>query len=659
MPLRRTVVARPLALAAVESSVDFPWAPPGASGRLAFGAPVDVVATSELAEVRAALARVERECAAGRYAVGFVSYEAAAAFDPAMRARGGSGVPLVWFGLHDAPLPDGHLREPAAYACSVWRPGTDEATYAASIDAIRAAIARGDTYQVNHTMRLRARFAGDPYGAWVDLRRAQRDGWFAYVDTGEHCVASVSPELFFAWDGNELVTRPMKGTRRRSRDAAEDAALADALRGSAKDLAENLMIVDLLRNDVARVCEPGSVRVPRLFDVEAYPTVWQLTSTVTGVGEPGLGVERIFGALFPCGSITGAPKVRTMKLIAEFEDRPRGVYCGAVGVVYPGGAAAFNVAIRTLVVDRGPRAAARHEASDPTEPTPEDRSGADLVVGTARYDVGGGVVWDSEGRDEYAEALAKAAVLDMTQRDFALVETVLVRDGVAWLEDRHLDRMAASAQWFGWPFDRLRAAELLRSGSVVVGDATRGPAVAGPGHHGAPEISGEGLAGERTLVRARLLLKGSGELSLECARWSELPGHLDAGGPTRPVGLALTAVHSSDPWLRHKTTRRGTYRRALDNYRGVAQPFDVLLHNEREEITEFTIGNLVLDIDGELVTPPDSSGLLPGTLRAELLAGGVIRERVVHLADLTPPRSMWLINAVRGWVPVALAPEVP
>ena len=220
----------------------------------------------------------------------------------------------------------------------MWEPGSDEARYAAQIDAVREAIARGDTYQVNHTMRLRARFAGDPLGAWADLRRGQRSGWFGYVDTGRPVVASVSPELFFTWDGREVVTRPMKGTRGRSRDAERDAVLAADLAGSAKDRAENLMIVDLLRNDIARVCEPGSVRVPSLFDVEAYPTVWQLTSTVTGRTAAGVGLVDVFGALFPCGSITGAPKIRTMELIAELEDRPRGVYCGAVGLVFPGSA---------------------------------------------------------------------------------------------------------------------------------------------------------------------------------------------------------------------------------------------------------------------------------------------------------------------------------
>ncbi len=586
----------------MEAFVDIPWSPAGGPVSVAFGEPAEIVSATSLSEVRPALDRVAAATAAGRYAVGFVSYEAAPAFDPAMQVRGSSGVPLVWFGLHERPVTA--AREPLPYACSTWQPGTDEATYAASVDAVRAAIARGDTYQVNHTMRLRARFAGDPLGAWADLRRAQRDGWFGYLDTGRQVVASVSPELFFTWDGTELVTRPMKGTRGRSRDAAVDAARAADLRGCPKDRAENLMIVDLLRNDLARVCEPGSVTVPSLFDVEAYPTVWQMTSTVTGRSRPGVGLAEVFGALFPCGSITGAPKVRTMELIAQLEDRPRGVYCGAVGVVFPGGTAAFNVAIRTLVVDR--------------------------ADGRARYDVGGGVVWDSDGRDEYAEALAKAAVLEMTQRSFAIYETVRVDGSAVSFEQRHLDRMAASAAWFGRPFDRQHARELLR------------------GSWPPPGADGSAVA-----TRARLLLGPNGQMRLETSGITEPPLARDDAPPARRVALADTAVWSGDPWLRHKTTRRAAYQRARDEH---PQPevFDVLLHNERGELTESTIGNVVVELEGRLVTPPIHSGLLAGTMRDELLDEGVIVEQLVPVADLANATRLWVINSVRGWVPVHL-----
>ena len=352
-----------------------------------------------------------------------------------------------------------------------------------------------------------------------------------------------------------------------------------------------------------------------------------------------------------------------MELIAELEDRPRGVYCGAVGVVFPGGAAAFNVAIRTLVVDRADRAELEGSAADPAGDPPSSRADVSPThalqrhVGNARYDVGGGVVWDSDGRDEYAEALAKAAVLESTQRDFVLVETARVRNGRVWLEERHLDRMGASADWFGRPFDRVRARRMLRSASPAASADSR--------HTAAAEVD----------LRVRLLLSSSGELRVEASPLVEPPGmppaslwplahgtlppwiHADATqGILREVALAAVAVDSSDPWLRHKTSRRAAYRRALQTQSAPARDlFDVILHNERGEATELTIGNLVADLDDEFVTPPLSSGLLAGTLRAELLDAGVVRERILPVAHLSAARRLWLVNAVRGWVPIVLA----
>lgn len=573
----------------MEAYVDLPWAPPGMSSSLAFGPPTEVVRADRIEQVRPALARVQELCEAGWYAVGFVSYEAGPAFDPAMVVRTGSGMPLLWFGVHRRPL-DGPRRQPAAYLSANWEPGTDAQAYAAAVAQVRAAIARGDTYQVNYTMRLRGRLAGDPLGAWSDLCRRQGDGWFGYLDTGEHTVLSASPELFFTWDGARVVTRPMKGTRRRGVTGAEDEALRRDLVHSAKDQAENLMIVDLLRNDLGRVCEPGTVAVPSLFDIETRPTVWQMTSTVTGSARPAVGLVDIFDALFPCGSVTGAPKVRTMELIAQFEDRPRGVYCGSVGIVWPGGHAAFNVAIRTLVV------------------------GADH---RARYDVGGGVVWDSDGADEHAEALAKAAVLDVLAPDCRLVETMR-HDGhsVCRLEG-HLARLQQSAHWLGWPFARERF------------DAA--------------------LAGLTGPARVRLTLGPAGDLEISTGA---LP---DLSGDPQPVAIAPAPVWSQDPFLRHKTTRRQTYDHALAAGRAAyPDAWDVLLHNEFGQFTELTIGNLVAELDGRLCTPDWACGLLPGVMREQLLTDGTITERVISIEDVHRATGLWLVNSLRGWVPIRL-----
>lgn len=604
----------------MEAFVDVPWAPAGHARVAAFGAPVEIVRADRLGEVRPALARVARACETGAFAVGFVAYEAAPAFDAALVTRAAAPLPLVWFGVHAAPV----VARPAGpYLVSRWRPQTRDTAYLMAVDAVRESIARGDTYQVNHTMRLRARLAGDPLGAWRDLCARQGEGWFAYVDTGEHVVASASPELFFTREGDRLLTRPMKGTRRRDPDPAIDAALRADLLASAKDRAENLMIVDLLRNDVARVCEPG-VRVSGLLDVEAHPTVWQLTSTVSGRLRGGTGLVEVFDALFPCGSVTGAPKASTMRIIAALERRARGAYCGAVGVVWPGGDCAFNVAIRTLVLGRGERAgagAASSAACESLDAWSEVPPIPPIPRWEASYDVGGGVVWDSVGADEHAEALTKAAVLDAlaVPPDVRLLETMGFDGRHLVRLEGHLRRLLGSAAWLGWEADRARIVERLDA-------ATRG--LAGP-------------------ARVRLTLGADGTVAVTCGAAPE--------PVTDPVAVVLagSSVWSGDPWLALKTTARARYDEALEVARREHPHVgDVILHNERGEVTETTIGNLVAELDGELMTPPVRCGLLPGVLRAELVASGRVRERVVRCDELGRAKRVWRVNSLRGWVRV-------
>lgn len=377
--------------------LDFPG-PDGPPGGLAFADPVEVIVAERLEEVRPALDAAERAATRGLHAVGFVAYEAAPAFDPALVARPPGTLPLAWFGVFRSPEPAaGEVRgegpassERAPFTLSPWEPNIPRERYDAEIDLIREAIARGETYQVNHTLRLRANFAGDATSFYRRLLAAQGACYGALLDTGRHQIVSVSPELFFSRRGARVTTRPMKGTRPRGRSLEEDEAAARALAASAKDRAENLMIVDLLRNDLGRVARIGSVRVPRLFEVERYRTVWQMTSTVEAEVPEGKSLASLFAALFPCGSVTGAPKIATTRLIAALEEAPRGVYCGAVGWVRPGGDCVFNVAIRTVQID--------------------------AVTGVAEYGVGGGITWDSTSEGEYAEALAKAAVLTYAAR---------------------------------------------------------------------------------------------------------------------------------------------------------------------------------------------------------------------------------------------------
>ncbi|MDP3874028.1 MAG: aminodeoxychorismate synthase component I [Methyloversatilis sp.] len=559
--------------------------------RLVFGQPVEIVRAETPAAVRPALQRVARAARDGLHATGFVAYEAAPAFDRAARVLPGNALPLVWFGLHEAPL-DAPPHAPAAFSVSGWTLDTPRERYEQCIEAIHAAIRRGDAYQMNYTIRALASFEGDARAFYERLRVAQQADFCAYADIGSHRILSASPELFFSWQDGVLTTRPMKGTARRGQLPREDAELARWLRDSEKNRAENLMIVDLLRNDLSRLSMPGGVQVPHLFSIENYPTVLQMTSTITARTRPEVTIEDVFAALFPCGSITGAPKLKAMDIISDLETTPREVYCGAIGHIAPGGAARFNVAIRTVTLD--------------------------VASGQMRCGLGGGITWDSVAADEYEEVRTKSRFLSRAARDFELLETLLLEDGQYALLERHLSRLASSARFFG--FDAPDAAR-----AALEAHALRHP-------------TGR--------FRVRLLYGADGTVRLD----STVAGSAD----TRvcSVRLAVEPVSRAEPFLYHKTTRRSVYDAHFSHCAGSA--FDVLLWNDAGELTEFTRGNLVLDIDGEQLTPPVSSGLLDGTLRRDLVDSGVLREQVLTRDDLPRAQQIWFINSVRGWIPVNL-----
>ena len=549
-----------------------------------------IVRADRVEDVLGVLAEVEAATEAGLHAAGFVAYEAAPAFDPALVTRAPDPrLPLAWFALfsrRDEGAPE--AASDGAFALGDWEMGTSEPEYREHVAGIRELIAAGDTYQVNYTVRLRAAFSGDPAALYDRLARAQRSAFCAYLEVDGQAIVSASPELFFAYKDGELEMRPMKGTRPRGRFPAEDARLAAELCASPKERAENLMIVDLLRNDAGRVAAPGSVRVERMFEVERYETVHQLTSTIRARPRAGARLTDLFRALFPCGSVTGAPKVRTMQIIAGLEDEPRGVYCGAIGVASPG-EAVFSVAIRTVVVDR--------------------------EAGTAELGVGSGITWDSDAAAEYRECLDKAAFTRRAPAGFRLLETLLHEPGSGFfLLDGHLRRLTGSAAYFGFRFDRRGVIRALHD---VVGAGTQ---------------------------RIRLLLDRSGQITAESAPLERLPSIVR-------VEIAPEPVDSRDPLLFHKTTRRAVY-----DERRASRPDcdDVLMLNERGELTESTIANLVVRIDGALWTPPLESGLLPGVFRAHLLGCGEIRERVLRPTDLAHGTEIYLINSVRRWRRAAL-----
>jgi len=565
--------------------LDFP-----ALGPLAFHEPRAILTARTQAEVLPLLAEVEREALGGRWAVGWLSYEAAPAFDRALRTRAPGPTPLACFAIFDAPAPD--WPAPGEGTLGALHPEGDRDEHARGVGAIRAALAAGAAYQVNLTLRLRGRFDGDPFGLYERLRRAQGRCHGACIVAGDRALVSASPELFFERTGERVRARPMKGTRARGRFLEEDEQRAAALAASPKEQAENVMIVDLLRNDLGRVALPGEVRVASLFEVERYETVLQLVSTVEARLAPATPLPDLLAALFPCGSVTGAPKASAMGMIAELEQSPRGVYCGTIGLVRPGGDATFNVAIRTVEID--------------------------LATGEAACGVGGGITWGSDAAGEWEEAMAKGAFLTAEEAP-GLIETLRLEGGGYPLLERHLARLAASARHLGQDVDVARARRVLLDHAAVAG----------------PQAA-----------RVRLVAR-AGAIALEAA---PLPPAVTA---PLPVALAARPVSRWDARLFHKTTRREPY----DERRAEAPgAFDVLLQNEEGELTEFTIGNLVAEIDGVQWTPPRDCGLLAGVMRADLLDRGEIRERVLRVADLDRATRLWLVNAVRGRVPVRLTP---
>ncbi|HLM03805.1 MAG TPA: aminodeoxychorismate synthase component I [Blastococcus sp.] len=561
---------------------------------LLFPPPSEILTAVRPDEVAGALQRVHDATEAGSWAFGYVAYEAASGLDPQL--PGGSTSPgeppLVWFGLCDEPARVDPVAPPAELAPrpAAWRTDWTDEEHARAVAAVREHIAAGETYQCNLTDRLRSTVAGDPEDLYARLALAQRGAYNAYLDLGRHVVASASPELFFEWAGDVVRTRPMKGTAPRGRTTAEDREQSRLLRSSTKEQAENLMIVDLLRNDLGRVAEVGSVVVDELFALERYPTVWQLTSQVSARIRPGTGLLDLFRALFPCGSVTGAPKRRTMQLIDELEPTPRGVYCGAVGLVAPPSApfrARFNVAIRTVVLDRS--------------------------TGEAVYGAGGGITWGSEPAPERAELHAKAAVLAHDVTEHRLLETLGFVPGVGLRHlDRHLARLADSADWADFRFDRAAVLAALH----------------------------RAVGGRAEPARVRVLLSRSGDVEVE----------LEAMPPvaTRPVCLALDddPVDAASPWLQHKTTRREVYvTRALRH----PEADDVVLVNQRGELTETTTANLAVRLGGRWWTPPTSSGCLPGVERGRLLESGRLHERVLTVADLHAAEQVAVLNSLRGW----------
>jgi para-aminobenzoate synthetase / 4-amino-4-deoxychorismate lyase len=562
---------------------------------LVFSSPHRVLAAHSASEVGPVLTAVDKATQEGAWAFGYVAYEAATGLDAGLAVgdREPNGPPLVWFGLSDEPVRvppvSPSTGEEWHYSTEPWQPSWTNAQYRRDVAHIREHIAAGDIYECNLTVRLRSRVRGDMQRLYADLTLNQRTHYGAYLDMGQHVIASASPELFFEWVGDRLLTRPMKGTAARGRTQAEDQMLVQGLVSSAKERAENVIVVDLLRNDVSRVAEAGSVNVPVLCVPERYESVWQLTSDVTGRVHEGTGLLDIFRALFPSGSVTGAPKQRAMEIIRDVETSARGVYCGAIGVLAPPGAkprAQFSVAIRTMVADR--------------------------ATGRAVYGTGGAITWASRPDVELAEVHAKAAILHTHYRDFYLFETMAHVPGAGVRNlDRHLSRLASSAQYFCFAFDVARA-----RAEVAAATEHAGPA------------------------RVRLVLARGGAVRVDLG---PLPP-----SSALPVRLAVDPepVDSAQRWLYHKTSNRDTYTLRAARH---PQADDVVLVNECGRVTETSTANLAALLDGSWWTPPLDAGCLPGVERGRLVELEQLHERSMTPVDLRRADALAVLSSLRGW----------
>ena len=561
--------------------------------------PVAIIRCDGVAAVDASLAEIARGAAAGLHAAGFLSYELGYAFEPRLAPLMPPlrDTPLLWFGLYEEPLLLSAAILDRAFAelgppppITELTPGHDRDEHTAKVRRILDLIGAGDVYQANLTFPMRFRYAGDPLALYGALRAGQPVAHGGLIALDDRMVLSVSPELFVEVTAGRATVRPMKGTAARGADADADRAVIAALRLDPKQRAENLMIVDLIRNDLARVSTRGAVRTPELFNIETFPTFHALTSTVTTQLQPGLDLRVILAALFPCGSIVGAPKIRAGEVIADLEDSPRGVYTGAIGAISPAGDIDFSVAIRTAVV------------------------GAD---GEGCYGVGGGIVADSDPDAEYDEALLKARLLAELATDYGLIETFRwsARDGFVRLS-AHLDRLAASAARLGFAFRRPEALEALAQREA-------------------------GLSRGADDRRVRLVLTREGGLTLTDTAVAPRPGR------ALRLGLAEDRLDAGDPFVRHKTTRRAVYERAFVQAASLGLDEAVLL-NRDDAVADGSRNSVFAEIGGRLVTPALDDGALPGVLRAALIAEGRAVEGRLTLEALRGAAQWFVGNSLHG-----------
>lgn len=578
-----------------------------------FEKPLDEIICRSPGDIPNAYAKLEASLSKGLYVAGYLPYELGYFLDEVGVYRRDHKHPLLWFGIYKKPRIYDSLTPAELVKLSgmiesrtspYWvrniNPVEGMAGYADKVRRIKEYIRNGDTYQVNYTFKLKFDFFGETLSLFHDLNRRQKVSYAAFVKNSPYSILSLSPEMFFRRDGSFVTARPMKGTAKRSSGPEEDKRVSNELLASIKNRAENLMIVDLFRNDLGRFCDKGSVDVVSLFDIERYETVHQMTSTINGRIKKGCGWHEIFKSIFPSGSVTGAPKIRTMQIISELEESPRGIYTGAIGFISPHDEAVFNIPIRTLVINE--------EAH------------------TGEMGIGSGIVIDSDTDDEYEECLLKAKFFTGLEKQYELIETILwtSRKGF-YLLRYHLERLGWSAEYFGFKYDIGSIRKALDSVSVSLR--------------------------EHAACRVRLLLNADGQTDIS---YEPVQQGDSATAPQR-AGFSDVTIGPDNIFLFHKTTNRALYDKEYKKARA-AGLFDIIFRNTSGYVTEGCISNIVIEKDGRWLTPPLSCGLLNGVYRRHLLEtkSGMLKECPLMREDIMAADKVYMVNSVRGMVEVVI-----
>lgn len=568
-----------------------------------FKSPLEIISCDTPSRIKPSIDRIEHFVKKGYFAVGFLSYEAGFGLEEALKAKEGRNFPLLWFGLFKDPERFDHSKvvfiddvSKSDHIIKDIEAEISKREYIDSIGKIKTYIEKGDTYQVNHTFKLNFSFSGTMTDLYLYLRKKQSVSYSALIKFNGKYILSFSPELFFNREKSFMQVKPMKGTADRGRSLKEDVDNAKLLHLCPKNRSENIMIVDLLRNDLSRISKKGTVNTKSFFEIEKYESLFQMTSTVESKVRTGVSLYELFKATFPSGSVTGAPKISSMKIIDELEKSPRRIYTGSIGFLAPNGESAFNVAIRTLLIDTKKK--------------------------KGEMGIGSGIVYDSDPKREYDECILKSKFLTQKTKDFSLIETLLWEPSKGYpLLKFHLDRLFASAKYFDYKYSKRSVASFLNKLSKDFNNDK---------------------------YRVRLLLNKSGEISAS-------HGIIEKDNSPKIITFSSKKIDSTDRFLFHKTTNRNTYDKEHKRYKREGF-FDTIFCNKNNEVTEGAISNIFIKKGNKYYTPPVGCGLLDGVYKRYLITEKIlnIEEKVLYPNDVKTAQKILLTNAVRGIVPVKL-----